>query len=62
VVADYLVVILAAFVILFFSSYIVGWLANAMICRYIFGWPKEEVKAVFVRSVLPARWFISSDE
>lgn len=57
----YLLVFLVMFVVLFVFSFVAGWIANALICRHFFGWSKENVRAVFVRSELPKRWLNSNE-
>jgi len=38
------------------AGYALGWLLNALLARWLWRWPAEKVRAVFVRSELPARW------
>lgn len=39
------------------GGYIVGFFANAAICRVILSWPQEKVVAVFFRSEMPRHWY-----
>ncbi len=37
--------VLAGFIV----GYIVGFFVNALVCRFAFSWPRDEVIAVFIR-------------
>ena len=43
----------------FIGGYIVGFFANAAVCKVFLSWTKNEVVAVFFRSEIPPRWFKS---
>ena len=49
-------VLLVAMVCLMAAGYLLGWLINALIARYIIGWPRAKVEAVFLRSEVPTEW------
>lgn len=50
-------VILLGLLCLLAAGYFVGWLLNALVARYILGWPSARVRAVFLRSEIPAHWY-----
>jgi hypothetical protein len=37
-------------------GYVSGWLLNALISRRLLGWSPEQVRAVYLRSEVPAHW------
>jgi len=37
-------------------GYLLGWLCNAAIARYVLRWPAQKVRAVFLHSEVPAHW------
>jgi hypothetical protein len=39
-------------------GYLIGWIFNALISRYVFGWTASKIVAVYWRSELPNHWFI----
>jgi hypothetical protein len=47
---------LTGFVLLMLAGYASGWLINAAISRFVLGWSAEQVRAVYLRSELPAHW------
>jgi hypothetical protein len=50
---------LIAMVVLMITGYVVGWFVNAMISRWVLGWPAQKVIAVFLRSEIPEDWLRS---
>jgi hypothetical protein len=38
------------------GGYLIGWVGNALICRYILGWKPAEIKATYLHSNVPNRW------
>ncbi|MES3024582.1 MAG: hypothetical protein V4857_23685 [Pseudomonadota bacterium] len=52
----WLIAFLVAMVLLMMLAYLLGWLANALIARFVLGWPAELVAATYARSELPERW------
>jgi hypothetical protein len=34
----------------------IGWFANALICRYLLGWPSEKIRTLFVSCGVPSSW------
>jgi MFS family permease len=51
------VIIIAVILAGFIGGYIVGFFANAAVCRFVLSWPKEQVVAVFLRSEMPQHWY-----
>ena len=49
-------VFLGCLVLFMTLGYAAGWLANAAIASLLFGWPLEKVRAVYLRSEVPAHW------
>ena len=37
-------------------GYAVGWVTNAAIARFVFGWPVENIRAVYLHSDIPFHW------
>jgi hypothetical protein len=52
-------VFLFVMVVLMITGYVAGWLVNAVISRWVFGWPAQKVVAVFLRSEIPQDWLRS---
>jgi hypothetical protein len=52
VLAVFLVVMLTLMIL----GYVLGWIANAAISRYVLGWHSELVRAVYLRSEVPVHW------
>lgn len=52
----WVVALLSTTVVLMFSGYALGWLVNAVVARYILGWPAEKIRAIFLHSNVPAHW------
>ena len=52
----WLVVFLGVMVVLMILGYLLGWLANGLISRYVLGWPMSRVVAVYMRSQVPPEW------
>ena len=52
----WLVVFLSVMLVLMIFGYLLGWLANGLISRYVFGWPASKVSAVYMRSEVPPEW------
>lgn len=52
----WVLVLLVAMVGLMAAGYLLGWLINALIARYVLGWPRAKVEAVFLRSEVPTEW------
>ena len=55
------VTFLVAMVLLMASGYVIGWVANALICRFFLGWPWERVRSVFLLSDVPSEWLASKE-
>jgi hypothetical protein len=54
--AIWITAFLAVMVVLMLTGYAAGWVANAILVRFVFAWPNEKVAAVFLRSEVPAHW------
>ena len=52
----WLIIFLAVFVVLFVVGGTIGWFANALICRYLLGWPSEKIRTLFVSCGVPSSW------
>jgi len=52
----WLAALLAALVLQVVAGYAMGWLLNALLARWLWGWPADKVRAVFIRSELPPNW------
>lgn len=39
--------------------YLIGWVINALFCRYALSWSTEKLRAVFLRSEIPSEWLKS---
>jgi len=52
----WLAALLCALVLQVVAGYALGWLFNALLARWLWGWSAEKVRAVFLRSELPAHW------
>lgn len=48
--------------LLFFMllGYVLGWLANAAIARFLFRWPPDKVRALYLESGVPPHWLRSA--
>jgi len=54
------VIFLVGFLVLIVTSYIIGSLANVLICRYLLGWSSKKIRATFVEDFKqPARGYLS---
>ena len=47
---------LVGMVVLMLLGYATGWALNALISRHLLGWSPEQVRAVYLRSDVPAHW------
>lgn len=47
---------LLAMLPLMLIGYALGWVLNALVSRYVLGWSAEQVRAVYLRSEVPACW------
>lgn len=47
---------LGAMVPLMLGGYAVGWVANAVVSRYVLGWSPDQVRAVYLHSDVPSHW------
>lgn len=52
----WMAIFLLAMVALMVVGYAIGWVMNAMVARYIFGWSTEKVRAVYLHSKVPPHW------
>lgn len=48
---------LCALLCLTVAGYFLGWLLNAAIARYVLGWSRMQVDAVFLRCEIPQHWY-----
>ena len=53
---SWLVMTVVAMTTLMLLGYAIGWVANAAISRAVFGWSPDKIRAVYLRSELPAHW------
>jgi hypothetical protein len=49
-------VFLVTMVVLMVLGYTIGWVANALISRYVLHWSPEKVRAVYMESDVPPHW------
>ena len=52
----WLALFLVSMLFLMVLGYVLGWVANACICRFIFRWRWERVRSVFLFSDVPSEW------
>ena len=52
----WLAALLGALALQVVAGYALGWLLNALLARWLWGWSAEKVRTVFVRSELPPHW------
>jgi hypothetical protein len=52
----WIAIFLSAMVALMILGYAVGWAVNAAVSRYLLGWSKEKVRAVYLQSKVPTHW------
>lgn len=52
----WLATFLCVFVVGVVGGYLLGWVLNAAIARYLLGWPASRVRAVFLNSEVPDHW------
>lgn len=50
------VALILAALLLMLLGYALGWVFNALISRHLLGWSPEQVRAVYLRSEVPAHW------
>lgn len=55
-VLPWLAVFLLAMLLLMLLGYALGWVFNALVSRHVLGWSREQVRAVYLRSEVPAHW------
>lgn len=51
-----MVALILAALLLMLLGYALGWVFNALISRHLLGWSPEQVRAVYLRSEVPAHW------
>lgn len=51
-----MVALILAALLLMLLGYSLGWVFNALISRHLLGWSPEQVRAVYLRSEVPAHW------
>ena len=56
----WLAIFLVAMVFLMVFGYVLGWAANACICRFVLGWEWQRVRSVFLLSDVPSEWLVAS--
>ncbi len=47
---------LSVMVLMMIGGYVIGWIANAAISRWVLDWPMSKVIAVYLRSEVPREW------
>lgn len=52
----WLALFLVTMVVLMLIGCTLGWLLNAVVARLFLGWSSDEIRAVFLRSEVPAHW------
>lgn len=52
----WLALFLLTMVILMISGYLLGWILDAAVMRFVFGWPNQQVIRVFLHSEIPTAW------
>jgi len=52
----------AVLVLLPATGCLLGWVANALVSRYILGWSSTQITAVYMRSEVPQDWFKPSHD
>jgi len=52
----WIAVLLFTTVALMILGYVIGWIINAVIARYVLGWSAEKVRTVYLKSNVPSHW------
>ncbi len=52
----FLTIFLSSIVLVMISGYLLGWIANALVCSLFFNWPKDKLLKVFIFSEIPENW------